>query len=491
MKKKQILITSILCVITFIFILVVGNMKIKSSNPKNVYQVYLDGQKMGIIADDEELYSLINNEQKDIKEKYKVDKVYPPIGFEVVKYTTYDDNITSAAKIYDKIKDKDNFTIEGYQITISSDSEDKKDIVINVLNEKIFKEALKKVVISFISEDEYNNYINNTQSEIVDTGQLIEHMYFEEKIHIKKTRISANSKIFTDETELSQYLLFGDKTEKKTYEVKEGDTIASISEANELNPQEFLVANPKFRNENSLLAIGEKVNIALINPQLTLIEELHVVQDVESVMEKETKYDNSKPSDYKEVTQAGVTGITRFTQKVRVVNGEQNQGVEVVSKEVIREPVTEITTKGKKAPKNYVSGSFVDIGGDWGWPTNSPYLITSEYAFRWGKMHYGIDISGTGHGSPIYAAKAGTVVKCSTHYSLGNYIILQHEDNYFTMYAHLSAQKVALGQNVSRGQVIGLMGSTGFSTGTHLHFSASIGMPYEGGTFFNPWRLYK
>ena len=491
MRGKQIVVTSILCILCFVFILFVGKVRFKTENPKNVYQVYLDGQKMGIIADDEELYNLINDEQKDIKDKYNVDKVYPPIGFEIVKYTTYDENITSASSIYDKIKDKDNFTIEGYQVTISSEEEGKSDKVINVLDEKVFKNALRNVVTAFVSEEDYNNYINNKQSEIVDTGQIIEHMYFEEKINIKKTRISANSKIFTDETELSQYLFFGDKTEQKTYEVKEGDTIASISEDNELNPQEFLVANPKFRNENSLLAIGEKVNIALINPQLTLVEELHVVQDVESVMEKETKYDNSKPSDYKEVTQAGVTGITRFTQKVRVVNGEQNQGVEVVNKEVIREPVTEITTKGKKVSRSYVSGSFVDVGGNWGWPTNSPYLITSEYAYRWGKMHYGIDISGTGYGSPIYAAKDGVVVAATSHYSLGNYVIIQHEDNYYTMYGHLSSIKVSNGQHVSRGQVIGLMGSSGFSTGTHLHFSASLGMPYEGGTFFNPWRLYK
>lgn len=489
MKTKDKLITAIMCLSIFIILIVSGNTK-NDKAPNSVYQVYLNGQKMGMIASKDELYDLINEEQKGIKEKYNVDKVYPPLGFEIVKYVTYDNDIVDANKIYDKIKDQDDFTIEGYKVTITSEEEGKEDIVINVLDENVFKNALKNVVTAFVSEDEFNKYINNTQSEIVDTGQLIEHMYFAEKININKTYISANDKIYTDESELSQYLLFGDDAKQSDYIVKEGDTIASISEANKLNPQEFLVANPKFRDENSMLAIGEKVNIALINPKLTLIEELHVVQDVEAVMTKETKYDDSKPSSYSVVTQAGVTGITRFTQKVRVVNGEQNQGVEVVSKETIREPVTEITTKGKKV-SSYVTGTFVDTGGDWAWPTNSPYIITSEFAFRWGSMHQGLDISGTGYGSPIYAAKTGTVVTVATHYSLGKYIVVQHENNIYTMYAHLSSQKVVKGQTVSRGQVIGLMGSSGFSTGTHLHFSAIVGMPYEGGTFFNPWKLYR
>lgn len=492
MKRKDLIYTILITVIIMIFLIVFCYKKENYGEAREVYKVYLNGEKMGIIADDTELYNLINEEQKDIKEKYNVSNVYPPVGFEILKYTTYDDNITKASSIYDKIKNQDDFTIEGYKITIRSNNEEKKEIVINVLDDEVFKSAVKNVAIAFISEEEFNNYINNKQAEIVETGQLIEHMYFEENISINKTYISANDKIYTDENELSQFLLFGEDVEPKTYKINEGDTIASVSESNELNPQEFLISNPKFKSENSMLAIGEEVNIALINPQLTLVEELHVVQDVEAVLNKEVQYDNAKSSTYSQVTQTGVTGITRFTQKVRVVNGEQNQGVEVVNRETIREAVTEITVKGKKSSGGgYVTGSFVDTGGDWAWPTNSPYLITSDYAYRWGKMHDGIDISGTGKRSPIYAAKNGTVVTSSSHWSLGKYVVIAHENNYYTMYAHLDEHKVREGAYVTRGQVIGLMGNTGNSTGTHLHFSVIIGMPYEGGTFISPWRLYR
>ena len=174
-----------MCLSIFIILIVSGNTK-NDKAPNSVYQVYLNGQKMGMIASKDELYDLINEEQRGIKEKYNVDKVYPPLGFEIVKYVTYDNDIVDANKIYDKIKDQDDFTIEGYKVTITSEEEGKEDIVINVLDENVFKNALKNVVTAFVSEDEFNKYINNTQSEIVDTGQLIEHMYFAEKININK-----------------------------------------------------------------------------------------------------------------------------------------------------------------------------------------------------------------------------------------------------------------------------------------------------------------
>ena len=85
MKTKDKIITAIMCLLIFIILLVSGNVK-KMGTPNSVYQVYLNGQKMGMIADKDELYDLINEEQKDIKDKYDVDKVYPPLGFEIVKY---------------------------------------------------------------------------------------------------------------------------------------------------------------------------------------------------------------------------------------------------------------------------------------------------------------------------------------------------------------------------------------------------------------------
>ena len=90
-----------------------------------IYQVYLDGEKIGLITSKQDLYSMINKEQVEIKDQYKVDQVYPPKGFKIIRMNTYDKEITSTEKIYDSIKDDKEFTVKGYTITIKSKEEGK------------------------------------------------------------------------------------------------------------------------------------------------------------------------------------------------------------------------------------------------------------------------------------------------------------------------------------------------------------------------------
>lgn len=508
MNTKEKILTLLITSVTILLCILYGfNYRLKDTT-KTVYQVYLDGQKLGLITNQSELLDMINEEQKDIKNTYNVDKVYPPNGFEIVEYKTYDDVITSATEIYNKVKEKGDFTIKGYTVTITTpktEEEEEKKIQLHVLDEQIFKEALENVITAFVNEEDYQNYINNSQEEITTVGQIIKHMYFEENITIKESNISVKDKIYTDATELSKFLLFGKENTTNSYKIKKGDTISSIAEDNKLNTQEFLIANPRYKSENSLLAIGDTVSIDLINPLLTLVEELHVVEDNEQVYEKKEEIDNSKDSDYSEITQAGVTGIVRTTQEVKLTNGERNQGAVVISSVTLREVVDEITTVGKKKPAGGgISGTYYDTGKDWGWPTNRPYVITSGFEWRWGSFHNAIDISGTGFGSPIYAAKTGTVVEtvntCPNYgyygsrcgMSYGNYVIIKHANNYYTMYGHMTTDvKVKAGQTVTKGQIIGAMGDSGSSTGTHLHFGVSKGMPhYPGSRWLSPWSLY-
>jgi len=105
------------------------------------------------------------------------------------------------------------------------------------------------------------------------------------------------------------------------------------------------------------------------------------------------------------------------------------------------------------------------------WPVRG--VITSGYGYRWGRMHTGIDIAAPS-GTPIGAAKEGEVIYADWLGGYGQLVAVDHGDSVVTLYAHQSKMAVAEGQEVTQGQVIGYVGTTGHSTGNHLHFEVRI-----------------
>lgn len=473
------------------------------SQPNSIYQVYLDGEKIGMIDSQEDLYALINKEQSAIKNQYKVDQVYPPKGFQIIKETTYSDNVSKVEDVYNSIKDAKEFTIKGYTITIKSTTKDAEPTYVYVLDDKIFKEAIEKIVTTFIGTERYEQYQNKTQPAIVDTGYTIENMYIQNQITVRESYVSTNEKIYTDVDELTKYLLFGDNEKEVTYQVVQGDSIESIAESHKLNTQELLIANDSITSEDTLLAIGQKINVALIEPVVTLVYEELVVEDVEDNYETVEEKDSTQYVGYSKVKQNGINGISRITSRVQFVNGAETSGAAIIGDPVVIRPVQNkiVVTGTKKKPRKSsgyeppISGEYIDTGTTWGWPTNRPYKITSPFGYRWGSLHQGMDISGTGYGSPIYASLGGVVVSAQYGGMVGNSagrnVVIQHPNGYYTVYAHLSKILVSEGQSVSRGQRIGAMGHTGVAYGTHLHFGVYIGKPYNGGRPINPLRLWK
>jgi murein DD-endopeptidase MepM/ murein hydrolase activator NlpD len=115
------------------------------------------------------------------------------------------------------------------------------------------------------------------------------------------------------------------------------------------------------------------------------------------------------------------------------------------------------------------------------WPANG--TVTSGFGYRWGALHAGIDIANN-VGTPIRAAKAGTVIVAGWNDGgYGNWVIIDHGGGFSTLYGHMSKVRTSQGQTVKQGQVIGDMGSTGNSTGPHVHFETRV-----GGTPQNPTR---
>ena len=107
-------------------------------------------------------------------------------------------------------------------------------------------------------------------------------------------------------------------------------------------------------------------------------------------------------------------------------------------------------------------------------PVKSTFRYTSGFGMRWGRMHSGTDFASK-HGTPIYATADGIVTHAEWLSGYGRLVKIQHEFGIETRYAHMSRIRVEKGQRVSRGERIGDMGSTGRSTGTHLHYEVRVG----------------
>jgi murein DD-endopeptidase MepM/ murein hydrolase activator NlpD len=121
------------------------------------------------------------------------------------------------------------------------------------------------------------------------------------------------------------------------------------------------------------------------------------------------------------------------------------------------------------------------LQGDFLWPLKGSQKVSSFFGMRWNRHHKGIDIPAP-KGTPILASKTGLVIyRGYQKRGYGNVIILQHEDGSHTVYAHAQKTIVKKGKSVEKGQVIGFVGRTGKTTGSHLHFEIKL-----EGTFVNP-----
>ncbi len=129
------------------------------------------------------------------------------------------------------------------------------------------------------------------------------------------------------------------------------------------------------------------------------------------------------------------------------------------------------------------AGDIVTHKGMFVWPTEG--VVYSLFGVRWGQMHSGLDISANA-GTPVLAGTDGTVEYAGRKGGYGNLVILRHSDGYETYYGHLSVISVTEGDNITNGQKIGLVGSTGKSTGPHLHFEVRKDNKVRNPLFFLP-----
>lgn len=496
MKKTSLILTIFVAILISFLGVCLTDFSNKYYEAHEVYRVYLEGKSIGLINSKKDLEKLIDKEQEKIKLQYNVDKVYIPKGLEIQKETTYSNNIKKEEEIYNDIKDKESFTIEGYKVTIvttkttldeATGEKIEKDVTnyVYILDKNILNDAVDQTVKAFIDEEDYENYRLNKQKEVEEgkEGKIISSIYLKDKITIKKDYISVNENIFTNSKELANYLLFGTTDNLKKYIVKAGDTVSSIADNNKLSVNEFLIANKDINSENTLLYAGKEVVVDTIKPIITLVEETKEQVLQEKEYKTEVVEDPNYYVGYTNIVQNGVPGEELVTRSIKKENGKILDVVTISTVET-KAAINRIVKTGSRT--QFVIGNT----GIWIWPTRSGYVITTYFGHDNGlgyyRYHGAIDIAGLGCNSPIYAANDGTVITAKYNSSLGNYVEINHNNGYITLYGHMSKLLVKKGQGVEMGQVIGLMGDTGYSFGCHLHFQARY-----NNQIFDPLTLYR
>ena len=500
MRNKQFRLSYVLVIILIgVLVFGLGFTSYSRRVPLEIYQVYIDGKVIGTVASEEDFENYINQKEDAIKKKYGVDKVYMPNGVTIKAVTTYNSKVDTNEVVYQKIVKLKQFTIKGVTITVDNDEDEGYETkYIHTLSKEIFDQALDELIRSFVEVDNYDSYMTGTQKEIVDTGSYINDIDIKEEITYKTAYISIDEEIFTNVSDMAKYLLYGTTNKQSTYVVKNGDTIEMVADANKLNVQEFLIANSNFKSANALLYEGQVVNVGLINPVISIVVEVSNVNDEESPYSTTVQYDENEPKGIEYVTQEGENGLVRVSRIYEYINGQLSD-TRTLNTVELKPSVDKVVVKGDKIVPHIADLTY------WTWPTERPYVITTNYGYRWGSMHAALDISGPGHGSDIYAINNGTVVTvrggcvvgdASCNGRGGHTVIINHNiGGYTSTYMHMDKIIVKVGQVVARGQKIGTMGNTGQVfpvptasspySGTHLHFVVS-----RYGSPINPYSVY-
>ena len=230
----------------------------------------------------------------------------------------------------------------------------------------------------------------------------------------------------------------------------------------------------------------EKAIEKVVNYDTGIIEALE--RDRIALEEKKTKLDeeNTRLASLKadlEVKLASLnTTKEKRTQYLSVLQSDHKE---------LEKSIDDLNAEADKLTKEIAAAASKNTkytGGKMTWPLPGYYYITSAFGNRLHpilkvyKLHTGVDIAGSGcNGKPVVAAAAGTVIVAKYNVAYGNYIVIDHGGGITTLYAHSSKLEVKVGDKVKAGQEIMKVGTTGYSTGPHLHFEVR-----ENGTYVDP-----
>lgn len=288
----------------------------------------------------------------------------------------------------------------------------------------------------------------------VDRTKLKE-IDFAEKVELKSEFTDASE--IAEKDEIIDFIIKG-TNEVKTHTVVSGESFWSISRKYNMSLEDLQKSNPGVNPER--IKIGQIVNLIVPKPLIS-VRTVQTITSIEKAeFEQKVEFSSSLYKDESSIRVKGVYGEKEIVADVTTINGVETSRT-ILSEKIIKEPKTQIIVKGtKEPPPKKGTGTF-------SYPTRGS--ISSRYGQRWGRAHTGIDIAAP-YGSAVKASDGGVVIFVGWEGGYGKLIKIDHGANFVSYYGHLSKYNVKVGQKVYKGQTIGSVGSTGNSTGPHLHF---------------------
>ncbi|MHB8077270.1 peptidoglycan DD-metalloendopeptidase family protein [Desulfosporosinus fructosivorans] len=300
-----------------------------------------------------------------------------------------------------------------------------------------------------------------------DTNQ-VDTVSFEEKVETRSVEVAPEEVLTTEEA--LEKLKQGD-VRQEGYVVQPDDSWWLIARKNEMRTSEVLAGNPGV-NEDTILQIGQTINLVKLFPYLTVIAE-GIRTETETIpFDVVTIVDSSLANGETKITQTGSDG----EKEIKYAYVQKNDKImtkNILDEQVLTDVVSQVVVKGPQRTPVVIASSrgSGQLALGMIWPLAG--RINSYYGYREGEFHTGLDINGY-QGDPYVAATSGTVVSAGGMATTETVILIDYGNGILTRYAHSSKLLVAAGQKVSKGQTIGLVGSTGRSTGPQLHFEVII-----------------
>jgi murein DD-endopeptidase MepM/ murein hydrolase activator NlpD len=434
-----------------------------------VYHVYVNDKFAGTVADKTEVEKLVEEKLTSVQQEYKNLDIELGLDVSFVPEQVFSSAAkASTSEVLNALKNQMTVQAEASALVIDGKP------VAYLKDEEASKKVIKTLMLEYVSEEELAEVENRKKSPNLPIPEVKEN-----ETRILDVRLTQNvstsaekvdpQEILTVEEALK--LLKKGTLEEQKYQVKDGDVLGSIASAHNLEMAELLSLNEGLK-EDSVLKPEQELNVTVLKPFTEVIVDRQTYVKEEVAFQKEVVADASMFKGDTKKKQEGKAGLNGVIYGISEQNGKVVKK-ETIKKVVLQEPVKEIVVKGTKVIPSRGDGTFV-------WPTNGGY-VSSQQGYRWNKMHKGIDIARPSN-YMIKAADNGVVVSAGyDNGGYGNKIIIDHQNGYRTMYAHLASITVNVGQTVSRGSQIGVMGSTGNSTGVHLHFEV-----YQNGKLINP-----